>query len=302
MVPFDYIHATDCDCNTDNGGPYATRLSRIRHEKVEQMGASWEDVVEKLPDGSCLAWMNEAHVGQGWPGDHRDYHLIRTWTTALAERESHSTYEARDALAEALSLASWGSQPDGSFVTRHSLGIASGRYVHTLHAPNKRGPLAQAVDAERTDRVYLRELREREEAWAHRLAEKEMWRTRAAAYEARRLEAGRLLGEEHALEYTPGQEGGSVWLSGKVAVSARGALRAYGYSREVAEERLYPPSLTTEDGCNCGSGGDAPQNHSDWCVAKRRWDSPEADGFVRALSAGGLCLVKRDELARWRAS
>ncbi len=203
-APFTYIHKAGCDCDTDtdNGGTYAERLSRTRHDEaalavsIGGEAVGWDEAVRRFPDGCCLAW---AAGDGGWPGDRRDYHLIQLYRTALAQRGSgaagwaaveryrarrrergdfngydhaHVTVEgcapcekdarlcetarsveqaeqhAQDVLAAALAAAPHGAQPDGSFVTRRSTSVASGRYVHTLHAPAKQGPLVSARDAE----------------------------------------------------------------------------------------------------------------------------------------------------------
>jgi hypothetical protein len=61
---------------------------------------------------------------------------------------------ARDAaeatLREALAHAPWGTQPDGSFVTRTSTRVASVEHVSTLHAPHRGGRLAVVEDTRET--------------------------------------------------------------------------------------------------------------------------------------------------------
>jgi hypothetical protein len=43
-----------CDCESDDVGSYAARLSRLRHALIEQDGLTWEVACERLPDGAHL--------------------------------------------------------------------------------------------------------------------------------------------------------------------------------------------------------------------------------------------------------
>jgi len=153
-----------------------------------------------------------------------------------AEQAEHASTAA---LAEALAAAPWGAQPDGSFVTRQSTGVASGRYIHTLHAPAKQGPLAEAQDGERFGSgAYLRALRTREEARAIRDAMRASAREREMRYLETRKRAADALLDGSSLLYVPGQEWGYIRLLTGEYVSARGVLRAAGLTREEAERLL----------------------------------------------------------------
>lgn len=228
---FTFVHKPGCRCSSEHGGTYADRLSRLRHGLVAQHeGMTLERVCEDhYPDGCCLDW----GPGEGWPADHRDYHLLALYRAAIAARTTRETTAARDAsgaLALALQKAPWGAQPDGTFLTRQTAyGVASGRYAHTLHAPAKRGPLAEALDPEawsayqRGD-VFLTGLRTFDEARAVREAERAKMRTENLRYDARRRAAAAILAEGGSLAYAPGQMSGTVCVDGEM-LSARGVLR-----------------------------------------------------------------------------
>lgn len=256
VLSFDYIHVVDCSCKSD----YAERLASHRQEFIERIGSE-EEAAQYIPDGACLEWLDEAHRGQGWPCDHRDYHLIRlyeaalrlkgagaaawaqveavrasqrerpsfdAWNKSQAEKNEDDTAcaaheaaerserEAANILAIALQAAPWGAQPDGSFVTRQTAHqVASGRYVHTLHAPCKQGPIAEALDPEswvayQSGEVHLTALRTREEARLLREEEREKACVAQLAYDARRKRAGDELRDGKSLPYVPGQERGTV--------------------------------------------------------------------------------------------
>jgi hypothetical protein len=301
---FDYIHAPNCYCSAP-GVDYAASLSRVRHALVEVAltdeqreasdlsGSAWGDVCERVPDGSCLAWLDGdgTHATRGWPRDHRDYHLLVRWGDAkITETYAHdarqalassraardaagwngwdhigcscascehdrrlvdasieadkTAAEAGDLLARVLQAASWGAQPDGSFVTRHTAySVASGRYVHTLHAPAKQGPLAEARDPEswasyQAGAIHLTALRTREEARAIRETERARNRREQEEYAGARRAAAVGLRNGRSLPYVPGQEYGAVRTPHGVAVSARGALVAAGLTREQATALL----------------------------------------------------------------
>lgn len=142
-----------------------------------------------------------------------------------AQTEQH----AQNVLAAALALASHGAQPDGSFVTRQSTHIASGRYVHTLHAPGRGGPLVEAQDAEGwTDYlagvVHLKAFRTTAEARAIREEERRAARQGQERYDVLLVAAATMLAERYRLPYRPGQKWGTVAVRDG-HVSALGALR-----------------------------------------------------------------------------
>jgi len=301
---FTYIHVPGCDCDSSDGGSYAERLSHLRHAEVEQLGEradAWEIVCENIPDGSCLAWLSPERTGQGWPAAHRDYHLMALYEAAIVEGEAHGrrtgsmppqdlgvaaghyacgeVSSARERLAQALSVAPWGAQPDGSFVTRQTAySVASGRYEHTLHAQAKQGPLATARDPESwasysAGHVTLTALRTREEARAIRAKEKRAQYQAAVTYAMRRDWAGRHLRyAEGSLPFAPGQNGGTV---------------------QVEIEELF---------CDCGSGlDDAPQNHNGRCPASdpEAWKVGKKTAAISArgaLRAAGLTKEAADAL------
>ena len=191
----------------------------------------------RIPTGSCLAWLDDAHRGQGWPGHRRDYRLLSLHRLVLATRASAAkataarttrnhecgSFErrhenvmesarerAQELLVAVLAAAPWGAQPDGSFLTRQSRWIASSERVHTLHAPGKGGPLAVVCDHEHGGGSYLHALRTREEARAVREQERAANRAAQERYHAllAEVDAGLLAGK--AYRYTPGQEWGTL--------------------------------------------------------------------------------------------
>lgn len=277
---FSFIHKTGCDCSSDDGGTYADRLSRTRHAEaalatsVGGDAVGWEEAVRRYPDGCCLAWAAGEHGG--WPGDRRDYSLMRLYREAVASRATRTvnakaevqvleeirgicghiadwslagaelevraraavaaSSAARDAvdaadhvLCGALALASHGAQPDGSFVTIQSTGIASGRYVHTLHAPGRGGPLVEVRDAEGwadylAGVVHLKAFRTTAEARAIRERERRAAREGQERYDVLLVAAATMLAERYRLPYRPGQKWGTVAVRDG-QVSALGALR-----------------------------------------------------------------------------
>jgi hypothetical protein len=162
---FDYVHVSGCSCS---GPDYSERRAFALMwllELHEQLPA------QLVPDGSCLAWLG---LPRAWPSRHRDYHLLARYDRAIqhgkyevADRSPHDSAEscaARAALREALAAAPWGPQPDGSFVARRSIGVASGRYVHTLLARERGRPLAVINDHAHGDGSYIVTIRVRSQA------------------------------------------------------------------------------------------------------------------------------------------
>jgi hypothetical protein len=302
-ISFDYVHVSGCDCNSDNGGSYADRLYRLRHKVTKNNFSvcgegAWDAACEAIPHGSCLGWLDAppgCGVSAGWPGAHRDYHILRLWEAAMvlkgagatswaaveAAREARSSEtlcspaevaavdalargvysrtEALDAvaaedgalceahraaeqaerdaterLALALQQASWGAQPDGSFLTRRSTHIASGRYEHMLHAPARQGPLVEARDDERGCGVRLVAIRTRVEAQAVRAQERASNREKDRGYTLRLQAAKLMLQHGDALPYESSQAYGTVRLPSGAVVSARGALQAVGLTKAEA--------------------------------------------------------------------
>jgi hypothetical protein len=143
-----------------------------------------------------------------------------------AEQASHA---ARDALVTAIKGAAWGSQPDGSFVTRSSnLDI----HITSVHAPNKRGVIAllkQWRDGSASLETYTHA-----EAWVKRLKEKEALRQLEEARQTNRKEVIKALLDGRRLEYVYGQEGGSIRIPGGTWASFRGVLRG----AELTEDDL----------------------------------------------------------------
>lgn len=155
-----------------------------------------------------------------------------------ASRSWRST-AARDALVASLAAAPWGRQPDGSFVTTSSFGIASGRYCYTLHAPGKGGPLAVVRDHapdgwSHPSQFRLDQIRTRAEARAIREAERAAARNAQLVYEASLSRAAELLRTGTELPWFEGQEGGYLLL-GQASVSARGTLRRLGLDWDDVE-------------------------------------------------------------------
>lgn len=239
---FSYIHVPGCSCSTD----YAAQLSAARHAEVERIGsavgAAWDHAVRCIPDGSCLAWLDRH---EGWPADHRDYHLMDLWRAALEDWQAECT-EAGEMdlslplswtrLQDALAAAPHGAQPDGSFITRQTIyQIASGRYVHALHAPGKGGPIAEYSDAIPYQRSASLTMRTRSAARAIREAERARGREAQAEYSVLLDRVAAAL-RTHPAEYDPGQKGGAFTVEffthalvgtgiERVRVSAPGALR-----------------------------------------------------------------------------
>lgn len=241
-----YIHVPGCDCTSSTD--YAERREAAIQHAALRDGLTDGLVRENSPRGSCLSWLTDEHRGHGWPFAHTDQELLRLHTAALAERtekasgyteysdRSERDYARRDALAAAIAAAPWGAQPDGSFVTRRSQGVSTMDRIHTLHAPNKGGPIAEARDGAMSS-VSLCCLRTREEAATIRLTERA--RNRVAALELTSLrdaidDAVRL---GSWLWYEPGVEGGTVRLLAPMSpsspyagqpASARGACKRAG--------------------------------------------------------------------------
>lgn len=279
MAPFTYIHVPGCNCSS--APDYQAQLAAAR---AEAKGV-WSSPEERVPEGSCVGWILPAHRGQGWPADHRDYQLLALhaevvrcravlaatkathegmtirdgWNPTEAERaEEGAAFDAwmaaqtaeraaADTLEEALGATSHGAQPDGSFVTRHTIySIASGRYCTTLHAPAKQGPIAELVDPQQGHgAAELRVVRTREEARAVMKEARAKSREDAKRYEADRREAGAVLANGFKLVFFAGQNGGKVRLEypnlvgvPRRMVSARGALRAAGMTKEGAQALL----------------------------------------------------------------
>lgn len=157
--------------------------------------------------------------------------------------EFHAAEKAANALCQtfvsALLAANWGRQSDGTFITRTATGIATGRYVVTLHAPGRQGPLAEVVEGGQGSRYWATLHAVRTTAQARQIAADNRARRRdaQAAYETSRQAAGRRLLNGEEFPYEVGQMGGCVVIDG-MRVSALGALRAAGYSRGGAEEKL----------------------------------------------------------------
>lgn len=145
----------------------------------------------------------------------------------------------RQTFVDALLAANWGRQPDGTFITRRSTGIATGRYVVTLHAPGRQGPLAEIIEGGQGSCYWttLRALRTGTQARQIADSDRARRRDAMAAYEVRRQDAGRRLLNGEEFPYEDGQKGGCLVIDG-TRVSALGALRAAGYSRDGATEKL----------------------------------------------------------------
>jgi hypothetical protein len=368
---FTYIHVPGCDCPllSPDGSGVGTEESVIAYARGLRVAREAHGDVDgyRIPLGSCLAWLDDAHSGQGWPNAHRDYHVLALYCEAVrlrgsagtawaavedarrrrgadpattgydgwspAEREAwdrglasaealewiagedarlcyeHTLSEreearSTEALAAALQRVPWGAQPDGSFVTRQTRWIASSACVSTLHAPGKQGPLAEAVDDERGGGVSLRVLRTRAEALAVRATEKRAGRENAAAY-ALRLRAAGVHIRRRGLPFTPGQEYGYVRLPSGDTVSARGALRAAGLSREAATALLdafyaLPGEEQSGGGlCLTLRGVERVTSGSQSC----RHESPEdrAARLTEEAEETGRILGSHDERTRVRA-
>jgi hypothetical protein len=156
--------------------------------------------------------------------------------------EVRTAWYRKDAMTSFLSAmadATWGVQPDGSFVTDQSADWSGGR-SKSLHAPGKQGELA------RVTRGSIRALRTREDA--RKGADALRVKTRAAKqeYETRRTQAGARLAAGEPLHFSAGQEGGRFVLDGPRDVSARGAFRAAGLSRADAESAAYAACAAVE--------------------------------------------------------
>jgi hypothetical protein len=290
MNAFDYVHAPTCSCHNQDF-PRETQLAWARWAETVRLrglvlaGTEFDSARAKIPDGSCVGWID----GHGdWPVAHRDHHLMARWASVVklhseAERvraiyeaarsagtltmdpanESVSVEwgdylrlhdvlsEAHHALLVALTEAPWGPQPDGSFLTRRSIGVASGRHVHTLHAPASGGPLAEAADSAYTrGKVSSWVVRTRGEARALREEERAQNRARARRYDARRRMAILILRAGGRLPYRSGQRYGVFDVSGPCAeldmctggerptVSAVGVLRGCGFSLAAAQSAL----------------------------------------------------------------
>ena len=172
-----------------------------------------------------------------------DAHCAAVLALEAADARANSAAKARGAahaaLFSALEDASWGSQPDGSFVTRRTA-LGGWRVVTTLHAPRKGGPLAvldERSECGGSERLTTYSVGE---AATIRAAERAVNRGNELIRSADRAEAVRLLQSGIVPDFTDGQEGGFFTLKSGNRVSARGALRAAGFA-SIAEARREAP-------------------------------------------------------------
>jgi hypothetical protein len=149
-----------------------------------------------------------------------------TWTLRRLAAEGLA-----DELGERMRKASWGRQPDGTFVTRRATRIGGSSYTCALHLPGRGGIVATAdqygpatIIAE-TEARRLRAERRAESTAAHA----EYVRLLDAA--AERLMRGK------ALQYVPGYSGG-YFTWGKAKLALGGVLRRV--------RGIIPPPLPDE--------------------------------------------------------
>jgi hypothetical protein len=224
-----FIHAPGCTCSAESPSYAAQPSAHYDSHMLDLYRAVFET-------RAAVASFDAAHPN-GWDFADCNAPSPNEWEAFRAATLAAETAQA--SLVDALATAMHGAQPDGSFVTRQSTHVASGHYIHTLHAPGKGGPLVEAQDGERFGGpTYLRALRTREEARAIRETERTRNREAQALYAVRRRAARVALMHGKALPYSPGQEFGSVRIPSGDHVSARGALRAAGLTREAAEKLL----------------------------------------------------------------
>ena len=129
--------------------------------------------------------------------------------------------DATRALARALYDATWGAQPDGSFVTRRR--DWDGHFATALHAPARRGCLALTISGESVD------ISARSEAMARANVQRDARRADVQALDANRRRIDHAVRVGAALWYEPGQEGGIVRIdAGSQGASARGTCKRAG--------------------------------------------------------------------------
>lgn len=266
MAQFSYVHDLGCTCSAPG---YADRLRAARAALRAHREGEWDGAAAHIPDGSCLSWLRP---GATWPSERRDYHLLALHAEVLRLREAEVLawaevekarsanwglaetkgrpvpYEAwraagdaaistEEALRDAVAEASWGAQPDGSFVTRQALGIARAEQLHTLHAPGKGGPLVEVRDRVPHQSPFsIVALRTHAEARAIREAQRANARDAQEVYRAELRRVARALCANRFVISRPGQEGGTLSLPHRTPVSARGAVRLAESMGWVGEE------------------------------------------------------------------
>jgi len=212
-----------------------------------------EEVAISLPEALLLRDLNKAWAEHGgrfprWNEKDNLFCIVCEWLSGLVSR------------------ATWGIQPETHgrvFVRKFSPYIASGRTICAV--------LLDGIEVFRTEPWWDSETERTRFSWEFADMPKQI-----AARKARKADRSRHNGEENyerhldmaasdlrtmGLHWTPGQEGGVVYCRDGFRVSARGALRRCGLSRDAAEVLL-------NDSYNALYAAWNPSEHYDfhsWC-------------------------------------